>query len=139
MGHDVSHNGAKFDPVKTLTNHASEMNRIRRAALWPRVSYEAMSGALIWSDETKDDTPTEVIWALRAIWAYRTSLMLDDPREELKPYWDLGLEQFPRWVGFRPRRRKATPRLLSIHRRGDVSLRWCLRDLDSQAKADARR
>ena len=91
-----------------------------------------MSGALIWSDETNDETPVEVIWALRLVVAYRTSLMLYEPREEFKPIWDFALTLFPKWVGFQPDRRIPTPHLLQIYRRGDVSLRTCLRDMERE-------
>jgi len=91
-----------------------------------------MSGALVWSDETNSKTPVEVIWALRGLFAYRTSLMLNRPRDELAPMWDLGVSLFPKWVGFRPERRQATAKLLQIYRRGDVSLRKCLRDIDRE-------
>src|SRR5688572_22563923 len=127
-----------FDPYRTLDEYADHLNRIR----WRRFGfpfYDLMSGGLVWTDETRHllrRTPTEVIWALRALWAYRTSLMLDNPREELAEYWRFGLSRFPRWVGFRPARRRATPRLLEIYRRGDVSVRKCLRDSERE-EADA--
>jgi hypothetical protein len=123
-----------FDPYRTLHAYADHLNRIR----WPRFwlpFFDMMSGALVWTDETRyivRRTPTEVIWALRALWAYRTSLMLDHPREELAEYWRFGLSRFPSWVGFRPARRRATPRLLRIYRRGEVSTRKCLRDLERE-------
>lgn len=118
------------DPVQALVTHAKHLNAIRRPAWRPDVFYEVMSGALIWSDETNRHTPTEVIWALRFIRAYRTSLMLEKPREELKPMWDLALSLFPNWVGFRLERRQRTPTLMQIYRRGDVSQKKCMRDLD---------
>jgi hypothetical protein len=65
-------------------------------------------------------TATDVIWALRFLWAYRTSLMLNQPRAELAEYWQFGLAHFPRWVGFRPGRRQPTPRLLAIYHRGEA-------------------
>jgi hypothetical protein len=120
-----------FDPYRTLDEYADHLNGIH----WPRSGfpfYDVMSGGLVWTDETRRffrRTPTEVIWALRALWAYRTSLMLNEPREELAGFWQYGLARFPRWVGFRPQRRKPTPKLLEIYRRGDMSLRKCLRDL----------
>lgn len=121
-----------FDPVQTLTDHAEHLNAICTPAWWPNVLYEIMSGALIWSDETRSNTPVEVMWALRFIVAYRTSLMLNKPREELKPMWELGLSLFPKWIGFRPERRQPTPKLLQIYRRGDVNLRKCLRDMERE-------
>jgi hypothetical protein len=130
----------RFDPVRTLTDHAEHLNGICTPAWWPRVFYELLSGALIWSDETNSKTPVEVTWALRFIVAYRTSLMLNKPREELRPMWELGLSLFAKWVGFRPERREATPKLLDIYRRGEVSLRKCLRDMERDMdKEDAAR
>jgi hypothetical protein len=120
------------DPVRRLTDHAEHLNAICSPALSPKIAYEIMSGALIWSDETNRDTPVEVIGALRFIFAYRTSLMLNKPREELKPMWELGLSLFPNWVGFRPERRQATPDLLQIYRRGHVSLMKCLRNIERE-------
>src|SRR5262245_18119894 len=91
------------DPfVRSLTEYAKHLEAIRSPAWWPKVAYEIMSGALVWSDETYCKSPVEVIWSLRAVRAYRTSLMLNELRKELKPYWELGLSLFPRWVGFRP-------------------------------------
>jgi hypothetical protein len=87
-----------------------------------------MSGALIWSDEVEDGFPCDLIVALRPIFAYRTSLMKNKPREEFRPIWDRCLKLFPNWVGFRPKRRQPTPQLLRVFREGDVGLRKCLRD-----------
>jgi hypothetical protein len=120
-----------YDPYRILAQYARHLNAIR----WPRFGrpfYDLMSGALVWPDETRRGTPTEVKWALRALWAYRTSLMLNEPREELAEFWQYGLAHFPRWVGFRPRRPKPTRTLLDIYRRGDVGLRKCLRDLERE-------
>jgi hypothetical protein len=89
-----------------------------------------MSGGLVWTDETNKETPIEVIWALRFLVAYRTGLMLKKPREEFKHIWEHALSLFPQWVGFRSDRREATPDLLEIYRRGSVSVRKCLRDIE---------
>jgi hypothetical protein len=128
-----------FDPIRTLEEYAGHLNGICRPRLLGAPYYEIMSGALVWTDETRllfRRTPVTVIWALRPLWAYRTSLMLDKPRDELAEYWRFGLAHFPRWVGFRPARRRATPTLLAIYRRGDVSLRKCLRAMERE-EADA--
>ncbi len=89
-----------------------------------------MSGGLVWTDETNKATPIEVIWALRFLVAYRTGLMLNKPREELKPLWEHALTLFPHWVGFRSDRREAAPDLLEIYKRGSISVRKCLRDIE---------
>jgi hypothetical protein len=127
---------ANFDPYRTLAEHAAHLNGVRRPGWFSKPFYELMSGALVWRDERRRDTPVHVVWALRAVWAYRTSLMLGAPREELAEFWQYGLKHFPQWVGFRPERREPTPELLETYRRGDVSLRKCLRDLERE-DADA--
>jgi hypothetical protein len=118
--------------IRTLTKHAEHLNAIRQPASSPEIFFELMSGALVWSDETNPTTPTEVVWALRVIFAYRTSLMLNQPRAGFKPVWDQGLALFPKRIGFLPERRQPTPNLLAIYRRGDVSLRKCLRDMERE-------
>jgi hypothetical protein len=95
-----------------------------------------MSGGLIWTDETNKNTPIEVIWALRYLVAFRTSLMLGKPREELRSFWEYGLSLFPKWVGFRSERRQPAPDLMKEYRRGSISLRKCLRDMDREMKTD---
>ncbi|CAN0340419.1 unnamed protein product, partial [Ectocarpus sp. 4 AP-2014] len=118
--------GRDYDVLYQFEQYAVHLNALDTAGSCEDVFYEIMSGALIWKDETSQDTPVEVVWALRTLWAYRTSLMLDAPRTELTKYWDSALSLFPEWVGFSPERRKATPRLLHIHRQGSVSLKKCL-------------
>lgn len=123
-----------FDPFQTLTDHAEHLNAICVPNLSAKVSYEVMSGALVWSDEMNSTTSIEVIWALRLVFAYRTSLMLNTSREEFKPIWNHGLSQFPNWVGFLPERRQPTPELLQIYRREHVSLRKCLKNAERMMK-----
>lgn len=132
----MNENTHSFDLAKTLREYADHLNAINKPKWRAEVFYELMSGALIWSDERNKETPTEVIWALRFLFAYRTSLMLNEPREELKSKWDLGLELFPQWVGFRPERREPTPGLLEIYRRGYVGMKKCLRDMDREVDVD---
>jgi len=128
----MKHGDSHVDPVQALIDHAEHLNAIDRPGSSPTVNYDFMSGGLVWSDETNQTTPAVVICALRYLVAYRTSLMLNEPREELASFWDRGLSLFPQWVGFRPDRRQPTPELLRIYRRGDTSLRWCLRTLDRE-------
>ena len=126
----------KDHPLYQFDQHADHLNAINQPAEQEDVFYEIMSGALVWRDETNENTPIELIWALRFIAAYRTSLMLDQPRTELRPLWDHALARFPEWVGFRPERRKPTPFLLEIYRRGKVKTRKCIRDLERETDAE---
>lgn len=118
-----------FDPFRVLSEHAAHLKEITVADRTQAPFYELMSGALLWRDETRSDTPTEVIWALRPVWAYRTSLMLGAPRAERLKIWEHALSLFPEWVGFLPDRRAPDPELLAIYRPGEVELRKRLRDI----------
>jgi hypothetical protein len=118
----------KFDPSHVLNANAEHLNAINAPQASPTIFYDMLSGGLVWSDETDKSTPTKVIWALRPIFAYRTGLILDRPRDEFKGHWEHAMSLFPKWVGFQTERRQPTPELLAIFRRGEVELRKCLRD-----------
>jgi hypothetical protein len=136
----MSDAGQSFDLYRALTENAERLNAASTPAPAPRVFYEIMSGSLVWSDEMPKEMPGQGISALRFLFAYRTGLIRNKPRDEFKAVWDLALALFPNWVGFRSERRQATPELLRIYRRGAASLRKCLRDLerrmDPQSKED---
>ena len=122
MKHDYS------DPMSALREHADHLNAICRPGFRAQVFYELMTGGLMWRDETNSKTPGEVVNSLRLIIAYRTSLMLDEPRTEFSELWDEGLYLFPKWIGFRLDRRTPSPKLMEIYRRGNVSMKKCIRD-----------
>jgi hypothetical protein len=118
----------KFDPSHVLNTNAEHLNAIDSPQASPTIFYDIFSGGLVWSDETNKSTPHEVIWALRPIFAFRTGLVLNKPRDEFKAYWEHAISLFPKWVGFFPERRQPTPELLATYRRGKFELRTCLRD-----------
>lgn len=113
---------SNFDPWQTLAAYAERLNATKSPATDATVFYETMSGALVWSDEMDDRTPVRLIWALRFLVAYRMSLMLSKPRDELRPLWDFSQSLFPNWVGFGLERRAPNPELLDVYRRRDT--RW---------------
>lgn len=116
-----------LDPFEEFAEH---LNSIKKPKRRTQVFYDMMSGALVWRDETNRNTPIDVIWALGLVRSYRTSLMLNEPQSEIEFVWEYALSLFPDWVGFRSERRTPTPELLETYRRGDVSLRWCLRNTE---------
>jgi hypothetical protein len=120
-----------YDSLYQLTTHADHLNAIDTPDPGATVKYEILSGALIWSDETRRDTPVYVVWAIRELFAYRTLLMLNDIEPD-NDRWAQCVRLFPNWVGFLPERRKRTPELLREYRRGRISLRRCLRELDRE-------
>lgn len=126
-----------YDEVaEVFAIHAEHLNSINTAATAPMIEYVAMCHGLVWSDEGTAETDWEALRALKYIVAYRSSLMRNEPGEEYKAIWDLGLSLFPNWVGFFPERRQATPELLRIFRRGDARVRACLRKLDRSQDDD---
>lgn len=129
-GECVTEIDRRFDPVETLTTHAAHLDAICSPERSPKVFYDCMSGALIWSDETNSETPIKLIWALRFIFAYRTSLMLNEPRGEFESMWNLGVSLFPNWIGFRPDRRHATRELMVIYQRGKGGLDEFIEETD---------
>ena len=131
----MSDEDLKYGGLHQLTTLSDHLNSISTPDPAARVFYELMSGALIWSDETNDETPVYVIWALRQLFAYRAQLILDNaqPNDE---FWDQCVKLFPNWIGFRPDRRTQAPELLAVYRRGSVSLKKCLRDMDRETLAD---
>lgn len=122
------------DPV--LLKHAEMLNAINIADPIATVRYDLMSDALIWSDETTPCMPFELISSLRQVFNYRTHLIWGTKIGDTS-VWDYYNSLFPRWIGFVPNRRTATPDLLELYRRGDVSTRWCLRGLERESETDA--
>lgn len=121
------------DPL--LVEYAVLLNCIDTPDPNATVRYDTMSDALIWSDETTSQMPTELIWSLRIVFSFRTHLILGTKIDDTT-VWDHYNLIFPRWVGFSSDRRMSTPELLAVYRRGDVSSRWCLRRLEREYDAD---
>ncbi len=82
---------------------------------------DGMSDALVWPDECPQDAPMELISALRFVWNYRTSLLLESI-PQFEDNWKIAKECFPLWVGFRPERTLPSPELLQAIREGKQSL-----------------
>lgn len=120
------------DPLDTLRAHATRLNSLSTPAPSARVFYEIMSGGLVWSDEAGEDLPVEVVWALRPLFAFRSSMILGSPQEKWRTYWDACVVLFPRWVGFHAERTTPTPALLRILRQGERRLDRCLESLDDE-------
>jgi hypothetical protein len=131
----MSREDLKYDARYQLTAHAQHLNSIDTPDPTATPRYEIMSGALIWPDETNMNTPIYVVWALRELFAYRTRLMLDNADPD-NTFWDECVALFPNWIGFLPERRQPTPELLAEYRRGQVTTKRCLRNLEQQMDAD---
>lgn len=98
--------------------------------------YDIMSDAIIWSDEDDPKLSTELIWALRQLWHFRTRCILNGKRID-SDVIDKCVRLFPHWIGFLPERWNQTPEILAEYRRGDITTRWCLRNLERQCEKEA--
>jgi hypothetical protein len=121
--------------MAALAIHAAHLNAISVPDPNATIDYDILAGALIWSDETVESTPIGVIHGLRQLRHYRTHVMLNDIEPD-SDVWQLCRLLFPNWIGFLPERRRPTPHLLAVYRRGDVSTKWCLRKLEREMDAD---
>ena len=138
MNHDaeiVMKSALSKHEMEALVTHSAHLNALNVADPQASVCYDMLSGGIRWTDETRDETPFEVISALRQLWNLRTHSMRNN-REPQHRMWDECLRLFPNWVGFLPERRVSTPALLAEYRRGDISLRWCLRQLDREMSGE---
>ena len=82
-----------------------------------KFQYELMSGAVIWSDEMRGNLSSELISGLRVVWAYRSSLYLEEPRKEFEDVWNRARELFPSWPGFHESRLKPDGKVISYYKR----------------------
>ncbi len=107
----------KFDPCSCLVEHAEHLNSICVPDKHAIPNYDVLGDAIIWSDETRRDTPKEVKSALRLIFYHRTQLLLSETDFRFQEIWDLGLKHFSNWIGFLPSRREPTETLLAYCQR----------------------
>jgi hypothetical protein len=66
------------------------------------IFYEAMTGGLVWTDETicLKGATVEEIGCLRILWRYRTSLILQNPDSHCEALWNQARRDYPEWIGF---------------------------------------
>jgi hypothetical protein len=64
--------------MEALEHYAAHLNSISVSDVHTTISYDILADALVWSDETNELTPTDVIHALRQLRHYRTHVMLND-------------------------------------------------------------
>lgn len=73
--------------LASLRLHAERLNKIDTPSPTATPFYELMSGGLVWTDERDTDVPSEVIWALRPLFAHRASLIKGVPDTKWLAYW----------------------------------------------------
>ena len=91
--------------------------------------YEALSDSLIWTDERRLDYPRDLSDALRLVFNFRTHIILGTDNLDMNA-WANWLRMAPAWIGFASSRTRPTEAACAEYRRGDLTLRWCLRKLE---------
>ena len=114
--------------IGPLRVHAKRLDSIDTPSPDATPFYEIMSGGIVWSDEKITDVPSEVVWALRPLFAYRASLIVGAPEEKWRAYWAECQKLFPRWIGFRADRQRQAPELVVLLKKGEAAM---LRDLEA--------
>ncbi len=92
--------------------HARRLNDLTFSETARRF-YEVMSGALMWDDEKPDIPFSELGW-FRAALAYRSSVILGQPRTEFESIWSALQRTAPKWPGFRAERCTPSPELVDF-------------------------
>lgn len=94
-----------------------KLNEISQSGRHPRMFYELMSGAIIWTDELIYNNPqyqhlerleSDEVSSMRYIFHYRTQFTLSDPPIKYEPYWLEAKRCFPNWIGFKESRSTLT-------------------------------
>ncbi|MCB9852636.1 MAG: hypothetical protein H6819_06035 [Phycisphaerales bacterium] len=96
--------------MTTLHPHVIEIIRSLEYDPNAQRTFEWLSGALVWSDEgmvlldEAAETTMLVCTVIKRLAAYRSSLILGEPRADLADVWNEVKKAAPNWPGFRPER-----------------------------------
>jgi hypothetical protein len=66
--------------------------------------YELMSDAFIWDDESVINLNPEQLGCLRAIFRFRTSMIVQESDPRFETLWKCLKQACPKWIGFSPDR-----------------------------------
>jgi hypothetical protein len=103
-----------FEPLKAFRKIAKTLNAMKRDSN-AECFFECMSGGLVWTDECASwQVDSDGLGALRILWNYRTSLILENPRIEFEEVWNSALSLAPKWPGFLPEIREPRSELLAL-------------------------
>ena len=90
--------------------------------------YDLFADALVWSDELKldenDDVLFDHIGTIRAIWQYRSTLILGTPCQRFEAAWQEAQRLCPNWPVFLPQRRDPSLARTYVHSREVSQKKW---------------
>jgi hypothetical protein len=66
--------------------------------------FDYMGGAFIWTDERLRGLELYEMGCLRAIFRFRTSIVVQEPDERFQSLWNALKNKYPKWIGFAPER-----------------------------------
>lgn len=78
--------------------------------------FDHMSGAFIWSDEKVRGLDVNEMGCLRAIFRYRTSLIVRESDTRFQSLWAELKQKYPDWIGFDPARCSPNEDLVACYR-----------------------
>jgi hypothetical protein len=97
-----------------LDSLVAKMRALKRDAS-AKITYDLMSGALIWSDEKANDLTVEEMGCLRAVLRFRTSIITSEPDERFRHLWTQLVAKYPDWIGFDASRCQANEELAILY------------------------
>jgi hypothetical protein len=121
----------RFPRLAKLATHLERLTVDPNA----RVAYELLSHGLIWSDESPPigSVEFEIGTAARALWRFRSSLILGSPDERFRDHWEFAQQVCPNWPGLLAERRDAKWR--ELFEQGAKRLENVFEDLDERWRA----
>jgi len=111
--------------------HAQKLSNLPHSETARRF-YELMSGAVMWEDEKPNIPFSELGW-FRAALAYRSSILLGEPRTEFEDIWNALKRIAPDWPGFRLERRTPSDELVAYLNEQRKGLKRSLKRLEAAA------
>ena len=122
--------------MEEVEANAALLNSLSEPDPNAKPQYDILSDAIIWTDEKNPSLNSELIGAMRQVWHFRTYCMLRGDRIDNDVIAKC-VRLFPNWIGFLPERWNPTPEILAEYRRGDITARWCLRNLHREFEDEA--
>ncbi len=113
------------DRFQALRQIAPKLNQLQEDGS-ARVHYELMSHGLVWTDELPplDQVEPGECTCLRAIWRFRSSLIMGEPEEKFRPAWEEAQKLFPHWPGFLPQRQQMSWQVMFVEQSEKLMADW---------------
>jgi hypothetical protein len=90
-----------IDWLEQYERIAAEMDAVHESPN-AEIGCDVLADAIVWSDEYPSDpaSPMYDFQCIKILLRYRTSVLLGQPDETFRVYWDRARELFPHWAGF---------------------------------------